>query len=343
MNYEKNYYNYIDYLKTKNRSYKDGIYYEKHHIRPRSLGGTDSPENIILLTAREHFLAHYLLWKFSTGEDHFKMMYAFKLLSRNFTISSKTYERLSLEFQSRINKKIIRLNDLKVFSSLRKAAIDMTADPAKEKIVEKNISSVLNGHRKTCCGYYFDYYDENRKYEPVNIEKNEKIICLQTLEVFSNQRKAAEKMKIDFKLINDVCVGRKKSTHGYSFSYYDENKKYNKEEMYEIKEFKKALKIKDSESGTVYNSIKNAALVLGVDRNFIRNNIGKRFSYVNEEAVRSSGNAKKIFCKELSRTFDTIEECCRFFKVSRCQIDYNIKSHCLKKIPYRLSYILKDN
>lgn len=38
-------------------------YTEAHHILPRSLGGSDLEENIVLLTPREHFIVHILLWK----------------------------------------------------------------------------------------------------------------------------------------------------------------------------------------------------------------------------------------------------------------------------------------
>ena len=38
-------------------------YTERHHIVPRCLGGSDEKENIVVLTAREHFIAHWLLWK----------------------------------------------------------------------------------------------------------------------------------------------------------------------------------------------------------------------------------------------------------------------------------------
>lgn len=42
--------------------YKEG-YHEKHHIIPRSIGGTNESDNIVCLTAREHFIAHLLLSK----------------------------------------------------------------------------------------------------------------------------------------------------------------------------------------------------------------------------------------------------------------------------------------
>lgn len=109
MNYEKNYYDYINYVKGLNRFKGDGNYYERHHIKPRSLGGNDAEENLVLLTAREHFLAHYLLCKFTEGQDKKKMVWAFHRLcysdssrhlrkENNFKMSSRFYEYLRKEF-----------------------------------------------------------------------------------------------------------------------------------------------------------------------------------------------------------------------------------------------------
>lgn len=38
-------------------------YYETHHIIPRCMGGTDEKFNLVRLTAREHYIAHHLLFK----------------------------------------------------------------------------------------------------------------------------------------------------------------------------------------------------------------------------------------------------------------------------------------
>lgn len=59
MNYRKIYNSIID--RAKNR--KATGYTEAHHIKPRCLGGADSKENIVNLTAREHYLCHWLLAK----------------------------------------------------------------------------------------------------------------------------------------------------------------------------------------------------------------------------------------------------------------------------------------
>lgn len=44
-------------------STRRNVYIEVHHIIPRSEGGTDAPDNLVELTAREHFLAHWLLYR----------------------------------------------------------------------------------------------------------------------------------------------------------------------------------------------------------------------------------------------------------------------------------------
>ena len=51
-------------------------YTERHHIIPQSLGGANDKENLVDLTAREHFICHWLLIKMTEGEHRSKMLYA---------------------------------------------------------------------------------------------------------------------------------------------------------------------------------------------------------------------------------------------------------------------------
>jgi 5-methylcytosine-specific restriction endonuclease McrA len=51
-------------------------YVEKHHIIPKSLGGSDSVNNLVRLTAKEHYIVHRLLVKMTTGTDRSKMQLA---------------------------------------------------------------------------------------------------------------------------------------------------------------------------------------------------------------------------------------------------------------------------
>jgi NUMOD3 motif len=81
-------------------------YTERHHIQPRSLGGTDTPENLVELTAREHFVCHWLLTKMTTGEDRYKMINALRMMRAekegqqryNTAITSRVYETIKKEY-----------------------------------------------------------------------------------------------------------------------------------------------------------------------------------------------------------------------------------------------------
>lgn len=51
-------------------------YVEKHHIVPRSIGGSDLENNLVCLTAREHFICHLLLTKMTIGHHRELMKFA---------------------------------------------------------------------------------------------------------------------------------------------------------------------------------------------------------------------------------------------------------------------------
>ena len=51
-------------------------YFEKHHILPKSLGGTNVDRNIVSLTAREHYICHLLLIRMTSGVYKYKMIRA---------------------------------------------------------------------------------------------------------------------------------------------------------------------------------------------------------------------------------------------------------------------------
>lgn len=76
-------------------------YVERHHIIPRCFGGSDEPENIVCLTAREHYVAHYLLIKMTDGDNKRKMAFALHMLSSNWSakdlLGSRRYEVARIE------------------------------------------------------------------------------------------------------------------------------------------------------------------------------------------------------------------------------------------------------
>ena len=80
-------------------------YTEKHHIIPKSLGGSNLTTNLVRLTAREHFICHLLLPKMLEGKARDKMVFAaWKMANQKnvFQIrhipNSQQYEKLRIEF-----------------------------------------------------------------------------------------------------------------------------------------------------------------------------------------------------------------------------------------------------
>jgi len=102
MDYQKIYKNLILKAKSENRinkSYYERkkenfsyVYFENHHIIPKCLGGKDDHQNLVLLTAREHYVAHKLLTYIYKGNR--KITYAFHRITygkNKYIKSSRDY------------------------------------------------------------------------------------------------------------------------------------------------------------------------------------------------------------------------------------------------------------
>lgn len=72
--------------------------FERHHIIPKSLGGDDSCSNLVSLSPREHFICHWLLTKFTFGNDKRKMQYALW----NMTRCSIKHKRMTTSLQYQV-------------------------------------------------------------------------------------------------------------------------------------------------------------------------------------------------------------------------------------------------
>lgn len=95
------YYSIILSSKTRVVNRKDE-YYEEHHIIPKKLGGSNARDNLVYLTAREHFLCHWLLTKMCDTKEHqLRMHRAFWCMSR----SSKNHVRKVTSAQYEVAKK----------------------------------------------------------------------------------------------------------------------------------------------------------------------------------------------------------------------------------------------
>ena len=88
LHYHNRYTKLIEYRKDNPLS--ENVYGEIHHILPKCMGGTDDEDNLIRLSGREHFIAHFLLAKSYPKES--KLWYAFNMMSRICDGKSVLYE-----------------------------------------------------------------------------------------------------------------------------------------------------------------------------------------------------------------------------------------------------------
>jgi hypothetical protein len=109
--YTRWYYDIVDRAKERSLS----TYTEKHHIIPKSLGGNNSVENLVELTAREHFICHWLLVKiYPVGDEHWKMLNAFRMMRTEnpvqqrykTKITGRVYANLKEEYSILQSKKV---------------------------------------------------------------------------------------------------------------------------------------------------------------------------------------------------------------------------------------------
>jgi len=125
-------------------------YTETHHIQPRSLGGTDDIHNLVELTAREHFMCHWLLVKMTTGEDHYKMLNALRMMRAKKSgqqryqtaITSRVYESIKQEY-SRLQSERVRGENNPMWGKTH-------TEEARRAIREKNTGKKLTEAQIAC-------------------------------------------------------------------------------------------------------------------------------------------------------------------------------------------------
>lgn len=126
MNYQKIYNDLVAKCVTRGLDKKvlEG-YFEKHHIIPKCLGGTNKNDNYVLFTPREHVIAHRLLWK--ANPDNYSLMWAYTR-----TVNSHKSILTSREVE------LAKIAKAKVMSER------VISDETKEKIRQ-----TLTGHKRT--------------------------------------------------------------------------------------------------------------------------------------------------------------------------------------------------
>lgn len=110
MNYQKVYDTIVERAKSRNlQGYK-----ERHHIVPICMHGTDDPENIVELTAKEHFLCHKLL--VFIYPSNIGLWHAYNIMSvngrgqkRNVRLTAREYQEIKQALLPSMRKRALNM------------------------------------------------------------------------------------------------------------------------------------------------------------------------------------------------------------------------------------------
>lgn len=191
--------------KAKNRVLEG--YKEIHHIIPKSCGGSNDKDNIVNLTAREHYVIHLLLPYFTTGNAKHKMLNAFifmtsksRFCKRDYKIHSRVYEKLRSEFAASLKGRRLTpewkakisktLTGTKLpESTRRKISLSNMGRKMSEK--HKLRLSIINKGNKYCLG------------KKASLETRKKLSIANTGKKHSEESKAKIKHARQFQICSD--------------------------------------------------------------------------------------------------------------------------------------------
>jgi hypothetical protein len=263
MNYKKIYDALVNKAKKLNRKKSKGVLFEKHHIVPKSLGGSNDKSNLVLLTPKEHYMCHRLLVEIyrKTSQEH-KMYYAMWCMvnglgnQKRYATSSRIYEnfRTKIHFiqskerfnnRKQVEQYTLQGKYIKTFNSPTEASMELN-------ISRGGIESCAREESKSSGGFNWKYTDSEKvirevkhikagrkpgsvswnkgiKYLPGSQNKKYKKVEQYTKEgVFIKEYEridlASKINNISRSSIENCCLNKSKTAGGFNWKYVNSNK-----------------------------------------------------------------------------------------------------------------------
>jgi hypothetical protein len=251
---------YIKFINSRPKRIYEKFRVNKHHILPRSMNGTEDFSNLIILTHREHYIAHLILWKCYGGAmvTAFWFMqfnastsgkYNNKINSRQFSILREDYCKICFPASTReACKKVI------VGKALWNKGIPLSSE-AKRKLsislsgnkhynygkhlseeTRKKISNANKGNTNFLGRHHTQESKEKQRKNKIGksnpqfgkspCQKNidihsKKVICVETGQVFPSIRSASEYYNLDIHKISLACKHKEKTVLNLHWEYYE--------------------------------------------------------------------------------------------------------------------------
>lgn len=149
--YKKTYDFLVETRKSRGTKKKKGDGFNRHHIIPKCIGGEDVENNYVLLTFREHLIAHMLLVRLYPNENGLKYSLLRMIQSSHSDRKENTYK------VDKTGKNISFTISTKFFEELRLASVNhlrtkisgtTLSDETKNKISDKHLGMKYSEEHK---------------------------------------------------------------------------------------------------------------------------------------------------------------------------------------------------
>lgn len=199
MNYQKIHDDLVEYCK--NQTIPKDTYTEKHHVIPRSCGGTDDPDNLLVVTARQHFMLHALLFfsakRSGTTEERQSLAHAWNLM-RSSSHGQKRYQNSRL-FEAARKDMSLRMSKLQ--------SGKLNSQYGTMWITNGTINKKKKKDAPMPEGFWKGRYSNGAKYDPEVPYKHERFNCIVcSTEFFRKREKAINRRK---QRCDDCIKGRR--------------------------------------------------------------------------------------------------------------------------------------
>jgi 5-methylcytosine-specific restriction endonuclease McrA len=170
-------------------------YHERHHVIPRSHGGSDDSSNLVYLTARQHYLAHWLLARIHKDRP---MTHALHLMSNSKRYNAKAFEEAKIA-KSELMKKSNPMFDRNIAKAQGSKLIkEKRVERPKGEDQSKSRSKQLKGNEYNATKSYIVIDPEGDPYE------------------ITSMRRFCRDNNLNQTSMSRVCCGKQGSHFGYT-------------------------------------------------------------------------------------------------------------------------------
>lgn len=203
MNYSKLYNDIV--LNRLNNPYKG--YTETHHILPKSMGGTNESSNLVKLSAREHFICHWLLYKIYKNQA---MACAWNAMCLDKF--DARYTSHSFKYAREAHSKALSVRNI----GNSYASREFTEEH------KKRISEGLKGKPKTK-EHIANLRKPKSSTENMGKSHRKQVLCIETGKIYKSVKDASKQMGIHKDAISNCARGKTKTSGGYTWKYVQQS------------------------------------------------------------------------------------------------------------------------